>query len=97
VYVVASNIVKIHNITVAQTTGGTAGVSDGLQPGELVVTDGQDKLQEGTKVIPNQAPPATAPASANTTTSANPTYSNSSAPAAGPPTPSAKHGRGAKP
>jgi len=96
VYVVASNTVKIHNITVAQTTGGTVGVSDGLQPGELVVTDGQDKLQEGTKVIPNQAP-AAAPASATNTTSANPTYSNSSAPAATPPTPSAKHGRGAKP
>jgi membrane fusion protein, multidrug efflux system len=96
VYVVASNIVKIHNITVAQTTGGTVGVSDGLRPGELVVTDGQDKLQEGTKVIPNQAP-ATSPASASSTTSANPTYSNSSAPAAAPPTPSAKHGRGAKP
>ena len=89
-YVVASNTVKIHNITVAQTTGGTVGVSDGLQPGELVVTDGQDKLQEGTKVTPNQAP-----ASATNTTSANPTYSNSSA--AAPPTPSAKHGRGAKP
>jgi len=96
VYVVASNIVKIHNITVAQTTGGTVGVSDGLQPGELVVTDGQDKLQEGTKVIPNQAP-ATAPASATNTTSENPTYPNSSAPAAAPPTPSAKHDRGAKP
>jgi len=83
VYVVASNTVKIHNITVAQTTGGTVGVSDGLQPGELVVTDGQDKLQDGTKVIPNQAPAA-------------PTYSNSSTPAAAPPS-SAKHGRGAKP
>src|SRR6266404_9032982 len=80
---------KIHNITVAQTTGGTVGVSDGLQPGELVVTDGQDKLQEGTKVIPNQAP-AAAPASATNTTSANPI--NSSAPAAAPPTPSAKQG-----
>ncbi len=97
VYVVANNTVKIHNITVAQTTGGTVGVSDGLQPGELVVTDGQDKLQEGTKVIPNQAP-AAAPAAATSTPSANPTYSNSSAPAATPPTPpSAKHGRGAKP
>ena len=92
VYVVASNTVKIHNITVAQTTGGTVGVSDGLQPGELVVTDGQDKLQDGTKVIPNQAP-AAVPTSA---TSANPTYSNSSTPAAAPPS-SAKHGRGAKP
>jgi len=96
VYVVAGNTVKIHNITVAQTTGGTVGVSDGLQPGELIVTDGQDKLQEGTKVIPNQAP-AAAPASATNTPLANPTSSNSSAPAAAPSTPSAKHGRGAKP
>jgi membrane fusion protein, multidrug efflux system len=59
VYVVASgNTVKIHNITIAQTTAGIVGISDGLQPGDLVVTDGQDKLQDGTKVIPNQAPPA---------------------------------------
>jgi membrane fusion protein, multidrug efflux system len=57
VYVVGQgNTVKINNITVAQTTGGTVGVSDGLQPGDIVVTDGQDKLQDGTKVIPNQTP-----------------------------------------
>jgi membrane fusion protein, multidrug efflux system len=73
VYVVGDgNTVKIHNVTVAQTTAGTVGISDGLSAGELVVTDGQDKLQDGTKVIPNQAPttpsasaasPAAAPAS----------------------------------
>jgi multidrug efflux system membrane fusion protein len=58
VYVVGTgNTVKIHNITVAQTTAGTVGISIGLQPGDVVVTDGQDKLQDGTKVIPNQAPP----------------------------------------
>jgi membrane fusion protein, multidrug efflux system len=59
VYVVGpGNSVKIHNITVAQTTAGTVGVNEGLQPGDVVVTDGQDKLQDGTKVIPNQAPAA---------------------------------------
>jgi multidrug efflux system membrane fusion protein len=89
VYVVESgNIVKIHNITVAQTTAGTVGVSDGLQPGDLVVTDGQDKLQDGTKVVPNQstaAPAANAsraPATLPATTKA--------------PTP-APHARGSKP
>jgi membrane fusion protein, multidrug efflux system len=57
VYVVGDgNTVKIHNVTVAQTNGGLIGVSAGLQPGDLVVTDGQDKLQDGTKVVPNLAP-----------------------------------------
>jgi len=98
VYVVANgNTVNIHNITVAQITGGTVGVSQGLQPGDLVVTDGQDKLQEGTKVTPNPAP-ASAPASATNAPAANPTYTNSSAPVGTPPTPPAsRHGRGTKP
>jgi multidrug efflux system membrane fusion protein len=74
VYVVGDgNTVKIQPITVAQTTGGTVGISDGLHAGQVVVTDGQDKLQDGTKVIPNTAPTgsatATVPAS-NTTPSA---------------------------
>ena len=34
---------------------GTA-ISEGLKPGQVVVTDGQDKLQDGTQVIPNRAP-----------------------------------------
>ena len=74
VYVVENgNTVRIHNITVAQTTAGTVGITAGLQPGDMVVTDGQDKLQDGTKVIPNQAPAASAntanaPASSPATT-----------------------------
>jgi multidrug efflux system membrane fusion protein len=63
VYVVADgNVVKIQNVTIAQTTGGTVGISAGLQAGQVVVTDGQDKLQDGTKVIPNAAPTGTATA-----------------------------------
>jgi multidrug efflux system membrane fusion protein len=100
VYVVGDgNTVKIHNVTVAQTTGGMIGVSAGLQPGDLVVTDGQDKLQDGTKVIPNQAPsaPASATSSPATQTTA-PTYSKSSAPKATPPTPApTPHNKGARP
>ncbi len=97
VYVVGDgSTVKIHNVTVAQTNGGVIGVSAGLQPGDLVVTDGQDKLQDGTKVIPNVAPVSASDAPA--TQSAAPTYSRSSAPKTAPPagTQSGK-GRGAKP
>ena len=54
VYAVDStNTVKIHNVTIAQTTNDSAGLSNGLNPGEVVVIDGQDKLQEGTKVNPS--------------------------------------------
>ncbi len=63
VYVVGGgNAVKIQPVTVVQTTGGTVGISDGLQPGQIVVTDGQDKLQDGTKVVPNSAPSGSATA-----------------------------------
>ena len=70
VYVVDSqNTVKIQAVTIAETAGGTAGISQGLAPGQVVVTDGQDKLQDGSQVVPNHAPasdsraaaPATAP------------------------------------
>lgn len=57
VYVVGQdNVVQIRPVTIAETTGGTVGLSDGLRPGEIVVTDGQDKLQDGSKVVPNSAP-----------------------------------------
>lgn len=42
--------VKIRPVTVALVAGSNAGLSAGLNPGEVVVTDGQDKLQEGSKV-----------------------------------------------
>src|SRR5262252_2232212 len=67
VYVVGSgNTVKIQPVTVAQTTGGTVGICEGLQVGQVVVTDGQDKLQDGTKVIPNTAPTGSATATVGT-------------------------------
>lgn len=104
VYVVdADNYVKIHNITVAQTTASTIGISAGLQPGDRVVTDGQDKLQDGTKVVPNEAPAATvngAPATAPNPAPANPKpaqsrqFNPSAAPANNS---STSKGRGAKP
>jgi multidrug efflux system membrane fusion protein len=56
VYAVAKDATaKIYPVTIAQTTGNSVGLSAGLNSGDLVVIDGQDKLQDGTKVNPNPA------------------------------------------
>jgi multidrug efflux system membrane fusion protein len=52
-----TNTAKIHNITIAQTTNDSVGISAGLNQGEVVVIDGQDKLQDGTKVNPSSGSP----------------------------------------
>ena len=50
---------EMRQVTVALMDGNFAGISSGLKPGEIVVTDGQDKLQPGTHVEPRTgAPPA---------------------------------------
>lgn len=49
-------IVNLRQVTVAITEGDQAGITAGLQPGEVVVIDGMDKLQDGTKV--DARPPA---------------------------------------
>jgi membrane fusion protein, multidrug efflux system len=73
VYVVGQgNTVNIRQVTIAQTTGNTAGLSTGLKQGEVVVTDGQDKLQDGSKVVPN----------ASSTGDSAPTTPNASSPKA---------------
>ncbi len=55
-YVVDSNnTVKMQPVQVALTQGNTAVIASGLQGGDRVVTDGQEKLQAGSKVAP-QAP-----------------------------------------
>ena len=65
VYAVGSdNTVKIHTVSIAQTTGNSVGLSNGLNPGDVVVIDGQDKLQDGSKVVPNSSAGSSA-ASAN--------------------------------
>jgi multidrug efflux system membrane fusion protein len=48
------NKVSVKNVTLAETTGNVTGVSTGLGDGEVVVIDGQDKLQEGSQVDPRQ-------------------------------------------
>jgi multidrug efflux system membrane fusion protein len=42
--------VKIRPVTVALTSGNSVGIGAGLQPGDSVVVDGQDKLQDGSRI-----------------------------------------------
>jgi multidrug efflux system membrane fusion protein len=65
------NTVKIRVVTIAQTTGDSVGLSAGLNGGDVVVVDGQDKLQDGTRINPSpsggangagRAPAASSPA-----------------------------------
>jgi len=51
VYVVGSDATaRVRPITVALSEGAETGTSAGVKPGETVVVDGQDKLQDGSKV-----------------------------------------------
>jgi multidrug efflux system membrane fusion protein len=57
VYVVQpDNMVALHKVDVALNEGGLAAIRSGLQPGELVVTDGVDRLQQGSPVIIRKTP-----------------------------------------
>ena len=49
------NTVQVKPVQLALTQGNTVVIASGLQPGERVVTDGQEKLQAGSRVTP-QAP-----------------------------------------
>ncbi|MGC2328504.1 MAG: MdtA/MuxA family multidrug efflux RND transporter periplasmic adaptor subunit [Candidatus Sulfotelmatobacter sp.] len=59
VYVVKSDqTVEARPVTVSITEGDTTAVASGLHPGDMVVTDGQDKLQSGSKIVPRNVPAA---------------------------------------
>ncbi|HUA83134.1 MAG TPA: MdtA/MuxA family multidrug efflux RND transporter periplasmic adaptor subunit [Bryobacteraceae bacterium] len=58
VYVVKSdNTVEVRNIKQGVTEGDQAAIDEGLQPGDKVVIDGIDKLQQGSKVTVRMAGP----------------------------------------
>jgi multidrug efflux system membrane fusion protein len=69
VFVVKSNkTVEVRPITIALSQDNASAVGSGLSAGEIVVTDGQDKLQAGTKVeIPTNNPSAKAATQASGT------------------------------
>jgi len=60
-YVVkADKTVEIRQVKVALTQANISVVDSGLAPGDMVVTDGQDKLQGGSRVEPHNAAPGAA-------------------------------------
>lgn len=57
VYVVTGgDVANIRTVTVSQTTGNNVGISSGLNSGDVVVIDGADKLQDGSKVVASTSP-----------------------------------------
>jgi membrane fusion protein, multidrug efflux system len=50
VYIVKADTVQMRNVTVGPTEGDLTVVDTGIEAGEIVVTDGVDKLQSGSKV-----------------------------------------------
>jgi membrane fusion protein, multidrug efflux system len=59
----SDNTVDVRTVTVAFTQNNISVVASGLSPSEVVVTDGQDKLQQGSK-IETRPPPGSRPAQA---------------------------------
>lgn len=55
------NTAKIRTVTISQSSGNSVGLSAGLNPGDVVVIDGQDKLQDGTKISPSTTSGASGP------------------------------------
>ena len=68
------NTVEVRTVTVDATQGDVVALDSGVMPGEMLVTDGLDKLQAGTKVIVQVAAKATpANPTAASAAPANPT------------------------
>jgi multidrug efflux system membrane fusion protein len=67
VYLVdAQNTVAVHPITLGEQDGDFFAVTTGLSPGDVVVTDGADRLRDGAKVsIPDASATPAAPAAPN--------------------------------
>ncbi|WP_322052183.1 efflux RND transporter periplasmic adaptor subunit [Paraburkholderia bannensis] len=61
VYLVnADNTVSVHKVTLGPSDGQHTVIKSGLQAGQRVVTDGLDRLNDGTKIQPSTGKPAAA-------------------------------------
>src|SRR6266567_4386015 len=59
VYVVKQDkTVEVRPVTVSGTEGNLAEIANGILPSEMIVTDGQDKLQANSRVEPHQQVPS---------------------------------------
>ena len=71
VYAVKSDsTVEARTVAISLTQGNTTVVASGLKPGDTVVTDGQDKLQTGSKIERRNPSPGNAPNGKNGGTAA---------------------------
>jgi multidrug efflux system membrane fusion protein len=62
VYAVKSDkTVEARPVTIALTQGNTTAITSGVNPGDMVVTDGQDKLQTGSTIEPRTSGPGNTP------------------------------------
>jgi multidrug efflux system membrane fusion protein len=57
----ADKTVEARTVAISLTQGNITTITSGLNPGDMVVTDGQDKLQTGSKVEPRNSGPGNAP------------------------------------
>jgi membrane fusion protein, multidrug efflux system len=57
--------VEARTVAISLTQGNITTITSGLNPGDTVVTDGQDKLQSGSKVEPRNSNPGNAPSGRN--------------------------------
>ena len=63
VWIVGSDgTASMRTVTLGISEGGNQQITKGLAPGDRVVTDGEDKLQDGSKVTVRAEAPAAAPA-----------------------------------
>ncbi len=59
----ADKTVQDKAVTIALTQGDTTVITGGVNPGDTVVTDGQDKLQRGSRIEPRSTGASGAPSS----------------------------------
>lgn len=68
--------VEVRPVTIATTEGNVAQIASGVAPNDIIVTDGQDKLQNNSRVEPHQQPTSAAgpnsPSNPGTSTGAGP-------------------------
>jgi len=57
--------VEARPVTIGLTQGNTTVITSGVNPGDIVVTDGQDKLQTGSTIEPRNGGPASTPSGKN--------------------------------
>jgi multidrug efflux system membrane fusion protein len=73
VYLVKSDkTVEAHTVTISVAQGNNTSIASGLNPGDTVVTDGQDKLQTGSKIEFRSGPGNSAGGANSSTASGTP-------------------------